>query len=85
MSSPAFQVAVSKSNAAKGSGKKLSNDQLLQLYAHFKQGSVGPNRTPKPGMFDLKGAAKWSSWSSLGAMSQEAAQAKYVQLVSQWC
>lgn len=85
MSSPAFQAAVAKANASKSSNKKLSNDQLLQLYAHFKQASVGPNTTPKPAIFDLKGSAKWQSWSALGKMDKATAQAKYVQMVSQWC
>ena len=80
-----FQAAVAKADAAKGSNKKLSNEQLLQLYAHYKQSTIGANTTPKPGMFDLKGAAKWNAWSSLGSLSQANAQAKYIQLVQQWC
>lgn len=39
-----------------------SNDELLKLYALFKQGTVGDNTTDKPGMFDLKGKAKWAAW-----------------------
>lgn len=85
MSSPVFRVAEAKANTAKGSGKKLSNEQLLQLYAHYKVATVGANTTPKPGMFDLKGSAKWQAWSSLGAMTQATAQAKYIELVNKWC
>lgn len=67
--------------------KKLSNnpgqDTALKLYALFKQGSVGENKTKKPSAIDFVGSAKWKAWSSLGTMSQEEAQKKYVELVDQ--
>jgi acyl-CoA-binding protein len=78
-----FQQAIATANSNRGK-KDLSNDQLLQLYAHFKQGSTGANNTPKPGMLDLKGQAKWNSWKALGGMSPATAQAKYVALVAQY-
>lgn len=39
-----------------------NNDELLVLYALYKQGTVGDNTTAKPGMLDLKGKAKWEAW-----------------------
>ncbi|KAK6037238.1 acyl CoA binding protein [Cooperia oncophora] len=54
-----FDEAATKVKSLKASP---SNDQLLELYALFKQGTVGDNNTDKPGMFDLKGKAKWSAW-----------------------
>lgn len=39
-----------------------NNDELLELYALYKQGTVGDNTTPKPGMLDLKGKSKWNAW-----------------------
>ncbi|WKX89514.1 hypothetical protein Q1695_008851 [Nippostrongylus brasiliensis] len=60
-----------------------SNDQLLELYALFKQGTVGDNNTDKPGMFDLKGKAKWSAWDGKKGMSQDDAKKAYVELVEQ--
>lgn len=39
-----------------------SNEELLELYALYKQGTVGDNTTPKPGMLDMKGKAKWGAW-----------------------
>ena len=80
-----FQSAIAKADAAKKSNKKLSNEQKLQLYAHYKQGSSGPCNIPKPGMFDLLATAKYNAWKALGSMSQAAAQAKYIQLVNQFC
>ncbi|KAJ3080125.1 Acyl-CoA-binding domain-containing protein 1 [Quaeritorhiza haematococci] len=66
---------------AKSLTYKPTNDELLQLYAHFKQGIVGDNTTSKPGMFDLQGKAKWEAWNNLKGMSKEDAQAKYIELV----
>lgn len=34
----------------------------LILYALFKQGTVGDVNTSRPGVFDLKGKAKWDAW-----------------------
>ncbi|KAL8942531.1 MAG: hypothetical protein Q9211_001356 [Gyalolechia sp. 1 TL-2023] len=49
---PAFEKAVKDSRNLKA---KPDNDELLQLYALFKQGSQDPPfaEAPKPGMFDL--------------------------------
>uniref|UniRef100_A0A915CY46 ACB domain-containing protein n=1 Tax=Ditylenchus dipsaci TaxID=166011 RepID=A0A915CY46_9BILA len=35
--------------------KTPSNDELLELYALYKQATVGDNNTDKPGMLDMKG------------------------------
>uniref|UniRef100_A0A8R1E368 ACB domain-containing protein n=1 Tax=Caenorhabditis japonica TaxID=281687 RepID=A0A8R1E368_CAEJA len=60
-----------------------SNDELLKLYALFKQGTVGDNTTDKPGMFDLKGKAKWSAWDEKKGTSKDDAQKAYVALVEE--
>lgn len=39
------------------------DDQLLELYALYKQATVGDVNTERPGMLDFKGKAKWDSWS----------------------
>ncbi|GMR53864.1 hypothetical protein PMAYCL1PPCAC_24059 [Pristionchus mayeri] len=58
-----------------------SNDELLELYALYKQGTVGDNTTAKPGMFDLKGKTKWNAWDAVKGMSQDDAKTKYIALV----
>ncbi|KAK6728455.1 hypothetical protein RB195_005844 [Necator americanus] len=73
-----FDDAATKVKTLKSSP---SNDQLLELYALFKQGTVGDNTTDKPGMLDMKGKAKWSAWDSKKGMSQDAAKKAYVELV----
>ncbi|KAK3046564.1 acyl-CoA-binding protein (ACBP)/diazepam binding inhibitor (DBI)/endozepine (EP) [Extremus antarcticus] len=66
---------------------KPSDDELLQLYALFKQGSQDPpiEKSEAPGMFDLKGKAKRKAWQKVvdeGVKPQEA-QTKYVKLVGE--
>ncbi|XP_026282960.1 acyl-CoA-binding protein homolog [Frankliniella occidentalis] len=63
--------------------QRPSNDELLELYALFKQGSVGDNNTDKPGMLDLKGKAKWEAWNGKKGMAQDAAKEAYIAKVAE--
>ncbi|KIH48462.1 acyl CoA binding protein [Ancylostoma duodenale] len=54
-----FEDAAAKVKTLKASP---SNDQMLELYALYKQSTVGDNTTDQPGMLDVKGKAKWSAW-----------------------
>ncbi|GMF16350.1 unnamed protein product [Phytophthora fragariaefolia] len=54
------------------------NVTKLQLYALFKQARSGPNATPRPGMLDFVGRAKWDAWSRLGDLSQDDAMLQYI-------
>lgn len=58
-----------------------STDELLQLYALYKQGSNGDVSGSRPGMLDLKGRAKYDAWAKLKGRSSEAAMQEYVALV----
>lgn len=58
-----------------------SNEDLLQLYALFKQGSVGDVQGKRPGMMDFKGRAKYDAWAGKKGTSADDAQAAYVALV----
>ncbi|OAQ34216.1 ACBP-domain-containing protein [Linnemannia elongata AG-77] len=58
-----------------------SNDNLLKLYALFKQATVGDNDTTRPGAFDFKGKAKWDAWTEKKGLSQEDAEKQYIELV----
>ena len=60
-----------------------SNDDLLKLYGLFKQAKEGDNNTPKPGMFDFKGSAKWKAWNELKGMTAEDARKQYIEFVEQ--
>ena len=74
-----FETAAEK---VKTFSKRPSDEELLQLYALYKQATVGDNNTSKPGVFDLKGKAKWDSWAQQKGKAQEASRQEYVALVA---
>uniref|UniRef100_A0A8C5R6P3 Acyl-CoA-binding domain-containing protein 6 n=1 Tax=Leptobrachium leishanense TaxID=445787 RepID=A0A8C5R6P3_9ANUR len=55
-----------------------STDQLLYLYARFKQVKAGRCTTSKPGFFDYEGRKKWDAWKAMGDCSQQQAMQEYV-------
>ncbi|ETV98631.1 hypothetical protein H310_08748 [Aphanomyces invadans] len=55
-----------------------SNADKLKLYALFKQGTVGDNKSSRPGVFDVAGRAKWDAWASKKGLTKQAAQEAYV-------
>ncbi|XP_059471458.1 acyl-CoA-binding protein-like isoform X1 [Neocloeon triangulifer] len=81
------EVSAPRFNKAAEDVKKLktspSNDELLDIYALFKQGSVGDCNTDKPGMLDFKGKAKWEAWNAKKGQSQDAAKEAYVAKVEE--
>lgn len=60
--------------------KTLSNDELLDLYALYKQSTVGNCNTSRPGMMDFKGKAKWDAWDGKKGTSQDEAKKRYMEL-----
>lgn len=58
-----------------------SNDILLSLYGFYKQATIGNINTSRPGMFDLKGKAKWDAWNANKGMSTEVAMQQYISIV----
>lgn len=73
-----FEAAVAKS---KELTKRPSNEELLLLYALFKQGSEGDVNGERPGGFDFKAIAKFDSWAEQKGKSREAAMQEYVSLM----
>ena len=55
----------------------------LKMYALFKQATSGKVTTPRPGMVDFVGRAKWDAWNTLGDMSQDDAQKAYINLIDE--
>ncbi|MCB9075394.1 MAG: acyl-CoA-binding protein [Chitinophagales bacterium] len=62
--------------------KRPTDEQLLNLYALFKQATDGDNTTSKPGMFDIKGQFKWKTWNEKKGMSKDEAMQNYIDLVT---
>lgn len=65
----------------KNLARPATNEELSQLYGLYKQATLGDNNTPKPGLFDLKGKAKWEAWNSKRGLSKEDAQKQYIDFV----
>ena len=63
--------------------KKLSDDELNELYALYLQHTTGDVNTPRPGMLDFQGKRKWDAWNLKKGMEQAKAKEKYVVLVAQ--
>lgn len=57
---------------------KLDSNRLLIFYSLYKQSTVGPCNTPKPGIFNMQGRAKWNAWNDLGRMSKSDAMVAYI-------
>jgi diazepam-binding inhibitor (GABA receptor modulator, acyl-CoA-binding protein) len=62
--------------------KTPSTEELLDLYALYKQATVGDVQGSRPGMFDLKGRAKYDAWAARKATGKEDAMKAYVDLVT---
>lgn len=71
--------------AAQARVKQLSKtpdaSELLELYALFKQGTLGDAQGERPGMLDFKGRAKYDAWAGKRGTSRDAAMQSYVSLV----
>jgi len=61
--------------------KTPSNDDLLALYALYKQATAGDVSGSRPGMLDIKGRAKFDAWSGKKGVSKDDAMKQYVALV----
>ncbi|KAG0361317.1 Acyl-CoA-binding domain-containing protein 1 [Podila minutissima] len=78
MPSAEFEAAAAKATSFTVSP---SNADLLQLYALFKQATVGDINTTRPGFTDLKGKAKWDAWSEKKGLASDEAEKQYIALV----
>jgi diazepam-binding inhibitor (GABA receptor modulator, acyl-CoA-binding protein) len=75
-----FEQAVTRS---KELTKRPSNEELLELYALYKQATEGDATSERPGGFDFKAIAKHDAWADLKGKSKEQAMSDYVTLVNQ--
>ena len=58
-----------------------ANEELLRLYALFKQGSKGDVEGKRPGRFDMVKRAKYDAWAGKRGGTKDAAMQSYVTLV----
>lgn len=76
---PAFEAAIA---ASKTLSKTPATNDLLELYACYKQGKEGDVTGARPGMLDMKGRAKYDAWAAKKGQTRQAAQDAYVALVA---
>ncbi len=59
------------------------NQDLLRLYALYKQATVGDVGGDRPGMMDFVKRAKYDAWAELEGTSKQDAMQSYVDLVAE--
>lgn len=65
----------------KGLDARPSDNDLLALYALYKQGTEGDVAGEKPGFFDFVARAKYEAWEELRGVSKDDAMQRYVEKV----
>jgi diazepam-binding inhibitor (GABA receptor modulator, acyl-CoA-binding protein) len=73
-----FQAAVTRSQQLT---RRPSNEELLDLYALFKQSSEGDVSGDRPGGFDFKAIAKFDAWAGKKGLAKDEAMQAYIKLV----
>jgi len=61
--------------------KRPDDEDMLRLYAHFKQGSDGDVTGERPGAFSFVDRAKYDAWAKLKGTDSAKAKEAYVKLV----
>ena len=62
---------------------KPSDTELLDLYANYKQATVGDVNIDKPSFYMFKDVSKWNAWNQLKGISKMQAQVNYIKLVEE--
>lgn len=65
----------------KGLDKRPGDNDLLALYALYKQATEGDVKGDKPGFFDFVARAKYEAWEELGGVGREDAMRRYIDKV----
>ncbi len=73
-----FEKAVADS---KSLPDKPDNQTLLQIYALYKQATVGDVDSKRPGFADMVGRAKWDAWNGLKGKDMPSTMQEYVDLI----
>ena len=63
--------------------ERPGNQDLLRLYALYKQATVGDASGDRPGMIDFVKRAKYDAWAEMTGTSSEDAMQMYVDVVEE--
>ena len=69
--------------AAQNLPEKPDNETLLEMYALYKQATVGDVEGKRPGFINLAERAKYDAWSELEGTDADDAKQQYVDLVDE--
>jgi diazepam-binding inhibitor (GABA receptor modulator, acyl-CoA-binding protein) len=61
--------------------ERPTGDDLLELYAFYKQGTLGDVTGTRPGFTDFVGRAKYDAWARIQGLENEEAQRAYIRKV----
>jgi acyl-CoA-binding protein len=67
--------------AAQNLPSRPDNDTLLQIYALYKQATVGDVTGSRPGFTDFVGRAKYDAWAKIKGTAKDQAMQDYIALV----
>ena len=62
--------------------EKPSDDNLLKIYALYKQSTVGDVSGDRPPIFDFVAGAKYDAWAEVKGKSQDEAMQEYIALIN---
>jgi len=80
-----FNVAAKRISDPKYAGKGPSaNAEKLEVYALFKQATVGDVTGSQPWAVKIEARQKWDAWSAVKGSSKEDAMTKYVAVVNKF-
>jgi acyl-CoA-binding protein len=67
---------------SKNLASRPSDEDMLRLYASYKQATVGDVSGDRPGAFDFVNRAKYDAWARMKGTSTDKAMKSYVDLVA---
>ena len=73
-----FETAATEAQKLK---KRPADDDMLRLYATYKQATAGDVSGERPGAFDFVARAKFDAWARLKGTNRPTAMKSYVDLV----
>ena len=76
-----FETATKDAQALK---KRPSDDDMLRLYATYKQAMTGDVSGDRPGSLDFVARAKYDAWARLKGTARDKAMKSYVDLVERF-
>ena len=76
----AFEQAVQTIKDTPSSRFKPSNELKLQMYALYKQATLGDVQGKRPGLLDMVGRAKFDAWAKLKGTTQSQAMTDYLEV-----